>query len=200
MLAAPKEVVRTNSLHSTEKVVLLVLYDSTCSYELHVNGRFVVRGVTLERVAASVGCTPGHVCKVIQSLEAKGFLKKWRLGSRQPNLYVLASYHNGQWTFAALLNRSGRSRAQSYLGKGVTEVDWEGFVAAAVEYFGNTPRRGMGEAEAKLRSDRWQRQEPNTGLKALGIDWREEMRKARQRMAMQRHGPPPDVENSSPGG
>lgn len=192
----PRAVTYTSALSPTEKQVLSVLYDSACPWTFHVKGKFKVQGLSQSYIASAVGRSQPQVSRILQSLEAKLFVKRSDEGREDascPYTYHLASYENGAWTYPALHRRSGRARLQWYAGMSTTELNWHAAVTKAVRR--RKPKRKgkrIDEAAEKLQRDQQRKRTSETGLRGTeeifgpGIDCREEMQQAQREEAERR--------------
>lgn len=75
-------------------------------------GELLVRGVSLQQIGLAIGKTDKTASRVMHRLQAYGVIKIFRIGKGQCNIYKLARYCNGAWTFALGDHRSSLRRIE----------------------------------------------------------------------------------------
>lgn len=75
-------------------------------------GELLVRGVSLQQIGLAIGKTDKTASRVMHRLQAYGVIKIFRIGKGQTNVYKLARYCNGAWTFPLGDHRSSARRIE----------------------------------------------------------------------------------------
>lgn len=79
---------------------------------MQYKGELLVRGVSLQQIGLAIGKTDKTASRVMHRLQAYGVIRIFRIGKGQTNIYKLARYCNGAWTFALGDHRSSLRRIE----------------------------------------------------------------------------------------
>lgn len=110
----PRAILYSTSFSPQEKRILAILGARRNLFKWYGEGAVETRA---SRETLAVGITTNYVSALTKRLARKGVLRTRRRGCGLVNLYYLARYENGAWTFPVGSPQSGRARIKRRLGR-----------------------------------------------------------------------------------